>query len=188
MAASKAYLKNTDPRDVAYGCVVGGSSIDFHPGPFRLLPVLGWMQKNKDSTLMVRLSCLLLRVYDDKQMGTLGWHLPVNERTEATVCRILTSFGWDGRLWPIDPGWPDGASGGKEATGLKQLLLESRLFATFIFPPEPQGSRVLRIEVIKTAGDFPLAPEFPVDELVEPTDEIKIKFRKLMVEPEVFLK
>jgi hypothetical protein len=182
--SAKAYVKRTDPRDVAVAGIIGTPDKDTHPGPFRLMPVVGYMRRDPQKrTLAVSLSCQLFRVYDDKPMGTLGWLIPVNERTERTVCGLLTSLGWDGRIWPVDPGWPDG----KEAVGLTQLLMESRLFATFVFPPEPKGSRVIRVEVPKTLGDFPLSPEVPADDFVEPTEEMMSKFRRLIAEPELFL-
>ena len=166
--ASKAYVQNTDPRDVAVASVIGNNG-NMQSGPFRLLPVLGWLRRDPQArTLGVSLSCLLLRIYDDKQVGTLGWHVPINERTEMTACGLLTSLGWDGRIWPLDSGWPDGAK--QEEAGLSQLLLESSLFATFVFPPEPKGSRVLRIEVTRTSGDFPLSPEVPAADYVAPSD------------------
>ncbi len=181
IAANKAYAKQTDPRDVAYGRVIGG---DVHPGPYRILPVLGWMRKEK-GVIGVTLSCILLRIYDDKHMGSLGWNIPVNERTEKAVCRALTSFGWDGRIWPLDPGWPDG---GDEARGFQQLLHESHLFSSFVFPPEPQGSRVLRVDVMALSKPFALPPEFPAEDVVEPTEDHMAKLRRLMVEPDLFLR
>ena len=182
-AATKAYLKTTEPRDVAYGHVIG-SNPDIHPGPYRLLPVLGWLRREKGSVYLA-LSCLMLRVFDDKHMGTMGWNLPLNERTEKAVCGVLTSLGWDGRIWPTDPGWPDGL---KDATGLKVLLVESKLFASFVFPPVDQGSRVLRITVLKSNTDFPLSPEVPADDFVVPTEAQLEKLRALAADTSVFVK
>jgi hypothetical protein len=180
--AIKAYVKNTDPRDLAYGRVIGGYA-DAHAGPFRLLPVLGHLRLEFGVTILA-LSTILLRTFDDKHMGTLGWNLPVNERTEKRVCGLLTSFGWDGRIWPFDAGWPDGLT---EETGLRVLLKDARILGTFVFPPEPQGNRVLRVEVQKLSNDFPLSPEIPPEDYIEPTEAQLEKFRQLVAEPSVFL-
>lgn len=182
-AATKAYLKKTPPRDVAHAHVIGPSK-DTHPGPYRILPVLGWV-RSVHGTAHLSLSCLMLRVYDDKQVGTLGWSIPLNERTLQGACGLLTSLGWDGRVWPVEPGWPDGL---KDEQGLRVLLAESRVFATFVFPPIDQGSRVLKVIISKTTAPFPLSPEVPADDFIGPTEAQLEKLAALAADPSIFTK
>lgn len=182
-AALKQYVKSTDPRDLARGRIIGADP-DAHPGPFRLLPVLGWLRP-QEKYLFLALSTIMLRVYDDRHMGTLGWSIPITERTERKVCGLLTSFGWDGRIWPQDPGWPDDAP--TELAGLQPLLRDARLISTFVFPPEVQGSRVLRVDVSKISTDFPLPYECPSADYEEPTEQQWDKFKALCQDPSMFV-
>lgn len=182
-AAIKQYVKTTDPRDVCHAQVVGYER-KAQLGPFRLMPVIGY-PRTEHGVSIIALSCIMLRVYDDRHMGTLGWNLPFNERTERTICGLLTSLGWDGRVWPFDAGWPDDTP---EATGLHVLLIDSQVNATLVFPPEERGSRVLRVEVQKLSGDFALAPVVPAEDYIEPTEENLAKLRQIVADADMFLK
>lgn len=180
-AAIRSYVKNSDKRDIAYAKVIG-SAPEAHPGPCRILPVIGWIRVEHGHPFLT-LSCIMLKVLDDRHLGTLSWNIPLNPRTERTAATLLASLGWDGRVWPQDRGWPDGLA---EETGLHTLLNDAQIGATMTFPPKAQGSLVLRVEVAKMSNDFPLNPEVPAEDRREPTDELVDRLHQLTAEPETF--
>ena len=180
--ALRQYANTTDPRDVARARIVEYRS-DARPGPYKLLPVIGWIRAEGEGRSLV-LSCIMLRQYDDRHMGTLGWTIPINIRTGAQVLRLLAALGWDGRIWPDDAGWPDDVP---EREGLKTMLRDARLSCTMVFPPDLTGTRVLRVNILTCSTDFPLEPLVPAQDVVGVTQELRAKFRDICQDPSVFL-
>jgi hypothetical protein len=177
--AAKEYTRKTPNEDWCLARVVSGDAVK--PGPYNILPIMGTMHQGK-KTAFVHLSCFLLRVTDDEHAGVMNWILPFNPRTEQSVGSLLVSLGWDGRVWPDEPGWPEG----KEAVGLRELLKGANLLATMTFPPDPtNGNAILRQEVLRTSADFPLPP-FAGSGTVEAKPEHLEKLRKLAEDPRIF--
>lgn len=180
-AAVKTYLRTTDPRDVAYASVVG--RCEGGVGPYRIFPLLAYV-KEEFGHKFLTLSCIMLRMVGDKHVGVLGWNIPLNERTLKQACGLLTSLGWDGRAWPLDPGWPDDS---EEAAGLRVMLTDAKVFATFTFPPSPKGSIVIQVNVLKLASNFPLPPILAEGSYLEPTKEQLEAFAKFVAQPDLFV-
>lgn len=177
--AAKEYVKRTPREDLATAKVVGGDAVK--PGPYNILPIMCSLHRGKQ-TSFVHIACFLLRVTDDEHVGVMNWVLPFNPRTETQVANLLASLGWDGRVWPDEPGWPEG----KEAAGLKALLAGSNIQATLTFPPDAEnGNAMLRQWVLRTSADFPLPPEVEGGGK-EATPEQMEKLRKLAIDPTCF--
>jgi hypothetical protein len=176
--ASKEYVRNTRREDLCLARVTSGDQV--RPGPYNLLPVLGAMHKGKVCSFVL-ITSFLLRISDEAHVGVMNWALPFTERTEDQIATLLASFGWDGRVWPEEPGWPGDDS--KEATGLRALLKGQKLLATLTFPPDPDnGNAVLRQEILRTSADFPLSPVVE-DGAKKATPEMLEKLRKLAADP-----
>jgi hypothetical protein len=178
--AAKEYARKTPPEDRALARVVSGDQV--RPGPYNVLPILGSLHKGKN-TAFVHLSTFLLRIADDEHVGVMNWVLPFNIRTEKSIVRLLASLGWDGRVWPADEGWPGDT---KEARGLRELLRGQNLLSTLTFPPDGEnGNRVMRLDVLRTSGEFPLSPEFG-EGGIPPQSGMLDKLRELANDPCVF--
>jgi len=177
--AAKEYSRKTRREDLCLARVTSGDQV--RPGPYNLLPVLGSMHKGKHDNSFVLITSFLLRISDEAHIGVMNWALPFNERTEKTIATLLASFGWDGRVWPEETGWPGDET--KEAAGLRALLKGQKLAATLTFPPDPDnGNAVLRQEILRTSADFPLSPEV-TNGSKEATPEMIEKLRKLAEDP-----
>lgn len=176
--AAKEYARKTPREDMCIARVTSGDQV--RPGPYNLLPILASMHTVKE-VKFVLLASFLLRIADEAHVGVMNWMLPFNERTEKTVAKLLVSLGWDGRVWPEEPGWPGDDT--KEATGLRTLLKGQNLLATLTFPPDGEnGNAILRQEILRGSADFPLSPH--VEEgSKEPTPEMIEKLRKLAADP-----
>ena len=180
----KEYVKRTPKADLTYGRVSNGGVVT--PGPYNFLPVMCTMDSSETAIVqkVVLITCFLLRIADDKHVGVLDWIIPWNPRTEATAAKLLVGFGWDGRVWPDDEGWPGNE---QEGTGLRTLLSASGFRATLTFPPASDGSnRTLRQEVLRSSQAFPLCPEVHNDIVVTP-EHIE-KLRTLMEDTSIFRK
>jgi hypothetical protein len=177
--AAKDYARKTPREDLCLAKVTSGDAVK--PGPHNVLPVLCSMHKTQAGGIYLLLTSFLLRIADESNVGTLHWMLPWNERTETVVSTLLASFGWDGRVWPEESGWP--GEGTQEAKGLKELLRGANLHATLTFPPDANdGNAVLRQDVLRTSADFPLSPE--VEGGAKPASpEMIEKLRKLAEDP-----
>jgi hypothetical protein len=183
--AAKEYARNTKQEDLCVAKVTSGDHV--RPGPYNVLPILCSMHKNKNRPFLL-LTSFLLRIADEAHVGVLNWMLPFNEHTEETIARLLVSLGWDGRVWPEEPGWPGDfdKSTDREAVGLRELLKGQNLLATLTFPPDPEnGNATLRQEVLRTSADFPLNPDVRVG-TKDPTPEMIEKLRKFALDPSVF--
>ena len=177
--AAKEYTRKTPREDLCTAKVVSGDQV--RPGPYNILPIMGSLHKGKHTSFL-HISCFLLRIPDDAHVGVMNWVCPVNGRTDHAIAKLLVSLGWDGRVWPDEPGWPTG----KEADGLRALLMGSGLLATLTFPPHPEeGNAMLRQEILRTSTDFPLSPDCGAG-AIEPTREHLEKLRKLAADPAVF--
>jgi hypothetical protein len=175
----KEYVKRTPKEDLSFGKIANGGTVT--PGPYNFLPVLCTMA-GPVTERVVLITCFLLRIVDDKHVGVLDWILPWNPRTEAGIARLLVGFGWDGRVWPDEEGWPGTDI---EGNGLRTILSASGLRATLTFPPSADGSnRTLRQEVLKMSSAFPLCPDVHND-IVVPPEHLE-KLRKLMEDPSIF--
>jgi hypothetical protein len=89
-------------------------------------------------------------------------------------------MGWDGRIWPHDPGWPNGVGG--EEVSLRKLLEASTVINTLVFPPTSRGSFALNIKVMNRTEAFPLSPAIEVEVPEEVQVSLRAKLRDLLAE------
>jgi hypothetical protein len=154
-------------------------------GEFLTLPLFGWVGiREQKNTPIVLLVVMLFRSVDDpRPRGTLQIELPVHEDTELATLAALERFGWDGRIWPEEEGWPP--SGSDDEENILALLEQSgTLKNTMTFPPGEEGAAAQKVDVQRARGPF-LMPPLPKAE-GEP-DEYKLKrFRELCANPAVF--
>jgi len=154
-------------------------------GKFLTLPLFGWVGiREKTNTPLVMLVVMLFRsVEDPVPKGTLQLELPVMEDTELAVLATLERFGWDGRIWPEQEGWPPPESD-DEANLLALLEQSGNLKNTLTFPPGEEGAAALEVDVQRARGPF-LMPPLPEPE-GEP-DEFKLtRLRELCTHPVIF--
>lgn len=180
--ALREYVRQTPPSDVARGMMLTDGA---KPGPYRLLPLMGYIGKRGETPYLI-VQGLLLRTFDDRQVGMLSWTIPLTDATQPAALDLLVGLGWDGRLWPNDAGWPDGDP--REAEGLRKLLRECRLDASLVFPPvEGLGCRTIRVLVAKKGGEpFPMPPALSEEDRVEVGPGLADKFAALVADPSVF--
>lgn len=153
-------------------------------GDFLAIPLFGWVSlRNKTDTPLVMLTVLLIRSLEDPQpRGTLRIELPVFEDTEAATVAALERFGWDGRVWPVDDGWPAGSE--DDETQLLSLMDSAGLRATMTFPPGEEGIQAQPVSVQRARGPF-LMP--PLPEPAKPPSTVLIeKLQQLCANPKLF--
>lgn len=154
-------------------------------GKFLSLPLFGWVGiREKENTPLVMLVLMLFRsVEDPEPRGTIQVELPVMEDTELATLDALERFGWDGRIWPEEDGWPE--AGSDDAENLMALLEQSgNLKNTFVFPPRDEGSVAIEVDVQRARGPF-LMP--PLSKPENPPDEGRLKrLRELCADPVIF--
>lgn len=98
-------------------------------GEFLALPMLGWVSLRKGSEIrLLMLALLLLR--DAKISGVIHIEIPIYPETERNTIWMLQKFGWDGRVWPKDAGWPTGAP---DEEGHTHMLGQVNLSGSFVF-------------------------------------------------------
>ena len=154
-------------------------------GDFLALPLFGWVAKrDKTETPLVMLVVLLLRsIEDPKPRGTLQIELPVLPETEIATVATLERLGWDGRVWPVDDGWPTGSKDDEEQ--IISLMEQASLRATMTFPPGEQGASTLTVSVQRARGPF-LMPPLPEPE-EGTTSPVKLqRLRELCENPRIF--
>lgn len=154
-------------------------------GDFLTIPLFGWVSlRLKTNTPLVMLTTLLIRSPEDpKPCGSLQIELPVFDDTELCTLGVLERYGWDGRVWPTDPGWPEEVS--DEASVLRMLIESAGLKATLTFPPSGLGVATQTVTVGRARGPF-LMPPLPTPE--NPPDEAKLeKLRWLCANPTMLL-
>jgi len=132
-------------------------------GDFLAIPLFGWVSlRKKTDTPLVMLTVLLIKSLEEPMpQGTLRIELPVLEETEAAVVAALERFGWDGRVWPVDDGWPSGSE--DDETQVIELMSKAGLRATMTFPPGEQGIQAQPVSVQRARGPF-LMPPLPEPE------------------------
>lgn len=154
-------------------------------GDFLCLPLFGWVGlREKVNTPLVMLVVMLFPSLEDpKPRGTLQLELPIFEGvTELPVLAALERFGWDGRVWPRDPGWPE--KGTPDEENLRELLKQAKLANTLVFPTGDQGALAQTVSVQRARGPF-LMP--PLPEPVGDLDQWKLEqLRALCKDPSIF--
>ncbi len=150
-------------------------------GDFLALPLFGWVATRAgDRVPVVMLTLLLMRsVEDPLPRGTLSVTLPVIESTELAVLAALERFGWDGRVWPTDEGWPSGD--GVDEAQVRKLMKDGNLRTTLTFPPNDKGVALQSVTVSKAQGPF-LMPPLPEPEGPADPDRLA-RLRGLCADP-----
>jgi len=176
-----AELKGHDHRKLPVGNVRSAPV----KGDFLALPLFGWVAtRDKTETPLVMLVALLMRAADDpKPRGTLQIELPIFEETELPTLACLERFGWDGRVWPVDEGWPTGFKDDEEQ--ILALMESAQLRATLTFPSGDKGVAVQAVSVQRAKGPF-LMPPLPEPE-GEPDPVKLLKLRQLCENPRIFI-
>jgi hypothetical protein len=154
-------------------------------GKFMTLPLFGWIGvREKTETPLVMLSVLLLpkNPVESGTAGTLQIELPVFEETINNIVAALIRYGWDGRVWPRDEGWPTGSTEDEEH--LKYMLEVSGLKNTLVFPTSDQGAAAQEVHVARAAGPF-LMPPLPEADEVDPWKVERLTH--LCNDPSIFL-
>lgn len=173
--------KGVDHRKLPVGTVVSNPI----KGDFLALPLFGWVaQRAQTDTPLVMVVVLLMRSLEDpRPRGTLSIELPVFEDTEKATVAALERFGWDGRVWPVDDGWPTGSAADEEQ--ITALMEQAHLRATMTFPPSDSGVQAQSVSVQRSQGPF-LMPPLPEPE--GEVDESKLlRLRQLCENPRIFI-
>lgn len=174
--------KGIDHRKLPVGQVISNPV----KGDFLALPLFGWVAKRAQTeTPLVMVVVLLMRsVEDPRPRGTLQIEMPVIEgETELPTLAALERFGWDGRVWPIDDGWPTGSEADEE--NITSLMEQAKLRATMTFPPGEEGVQAQTVSVQRAQGPF-LMP--PLDAPEGEVDPLKLqRLRQLCENPRVFI-
>jgi hypothetical protein len=152
-------------------------------GSFLALPLFGWVaQRDKVGTPLVMLGCLLLRSATDAQpRGVFQIELPVLEETELATVAALERFGWDGRVYPNDDGWPDGTDDQEQ---VEALMAQANLRATLTFPSGDDGAQDQEIKIERSQGPF-LMPPLPKPE-EDPNPQLVERLKQLCADPQIF--
>lgn len=154
-------------------------------GEFRGLPLFGWVaMRAKTDTPLVMLAFLLMREVEGelRPRGTLQVETPIFEgETDLPSVALLEQLGWDGRVWPVDDGWPSGT------TDEEQVLMcmdQASLRATLTFPPGEQGHAMIPLNVQRAQGPFLMPPwEEPTE---EPSQALVDKLRRICEDPKLY--
>lgn len=149
-------------------------------GEYQSMPLFGWVSvRQQTEDPLVMLTVLLIRsVEDPMPRASLQIELPVFDDTIHATLACLERYGWDGRVWPIDDGWPEGSTSGEEEQVLG-LMEQAGLRATMTFPPGELGVALQPVKVERAQGPF-LMPPLPEAEKGWPnTPEGAAKFAKL---------
>lgn len=172
--------KDTDHRKLPVGQILSEPV----KGDFLCLPLFGWIAvREKTETPLVMLVMMLLPSLEDPTpRGTLQLELPIFEDTELAVLAALNRFGWDGRVWPRDEGWPPEGSSDEE--NLRALLEQAELSNTLVFPSADEGVMAQSVSVQRARGPF-LMPPLPKPE-GEPDPWKLEQLRELCTNPTLF--
>jgi len=132
-------------------------------GDFWTMPLFAWVRlqvKTRIPYVVVRM--LLVRSAEDMNpRGILEVAMPFLAETERATLAVLERYGWDGRSWPRDEGWPDGDDAG--GTNLRALMETASIKATLPFPPTDKGHALQPVSVTRARGPF-LMPPLPEPE------------------------
>lgn len=155
-------------------------------GTFLSLPLFGWVSvRGKKNTPLVMLTLVLLKPDDvnPSPKGALQVEMPVMEETELATLEALERFGWDGRIWPEDAGWP--IAGSEEEESLFAMIGQAGILKNIMtFPPSERGATAVEIEVTRARGPF-LMPPLPKME-GEPNKAKLDRLRELCESPAIF--
>jgi hypothetical protein len=168
-------------RELPVGCLVSTPI----RGDFLAIPLFGAVYLRRGTgTPLVMLTLLLMRSLEDPAIrGTLRIELPILEKTELATLAALERFGWDGRAWPADEGWPSGSS--VDEANIRALMEQAKLRATLTFPPSEKGVQLQTVTVSRARGDF-LMPPLPEPE--GEADPVKLaRLRELCADPSTML-
>ena len=153
-------------------------------GDFLSLPLFGWigLREKVETPLVMLVVMLLPSLEDPSPRGTLQLELPVFPgETELPILAALERFGWDGRVWPRDPGWPTDP---QDEANLKELLKQAKLANTLVFPTGDAGHALQSVSIQRARGPF-LMPPLPQPE--GEVDQWKLEqLRALCKEPSLF--
>lgn len=153
-------------------------------GDFLSLPIFGWVATRAgDRVPLVMVRLLLLRSLEEPAAGLLEIEMPFIPSTELGVFAALERFGWDGRVWPRDEGWPSGDTV-DEAT-IRSLMENYGVRATLTFPPNDKGVALQAVTVSRAKGPF-LMPPLPEPEGVADPDKLS-QLRTLCQDPSTML-
>jgi hypothetical protein len=128
-------------------------------GDFLAFPIFGYAARRAgDRVPLVMLNLMLIPSLDNpKPCGILEITLPFIETTETATYGTLHRFGWDGRVWPDDEGWPSGDTMGEEQ--LRALMEQGNVHSTLTFPPNDQGGfSAQELTVSRAVGPFLMPP------------------------------
>lgn len=172
--------KGHDHRKLPVGTILSNPI----KGDFLALPLFGWVAKRaKVETPLVMLVTMLIRSAEDPHpKGTLQIELPVVEETELATVAALERFGWDGRVWPVDDGWPTGSTNDEEQ--ILALMEQAKLRATMTFPSGENGVSAQSVSVQRAKGPF-LMPPLPTAKDVDPKKLQRL--RELCENPRIFV-
>jgi hypothetical protein len=153
-------------------------------GDFLTLPLLGWVSvRAKTETPLVMLALVLFKsVEDPSPRGTLNIELPVLPETEMATVAALERYGWDGRVWPGDDGWPTGSE--QDEANMKAMLDAASLKATLVFPAGDAGNPAQSVSVQRARGPF-LMPPLPTPE-TDPSVHLVERLREICKSPGMF--
>lgn len=149
-------------------------------GEFLALPMLAWVSLRKGTDIRLLMMALFL-LRDGKISGMINIEFPIYPETEQNTIAMLQKYGWDGRIWPTDPGWP---SGTPDEEGHRDILDQVALVASIVFPPVGDGHAAMNVSVERAKGNFfmPPLPEAEVD--LDPA--LVARFRELCENYKVF--
>ena len=153
-------------------------------GDFLALPLFGWVAlRAGDRVPLVMLRLLLLRSLEEPASGLLQVEVPFIPKTELATLAALERFGWDGRVWPRDEGWPSGDS--VDEVNIRKLMENYDVQATLTFPPNDKGMALQSVTVSRARGPF-LMPPLPEPEHAMDLDNLA-RLRALCADPSTML-
>lgn len=159
---------------------VGTVMSDPVKGRMLAVPLFGWTAKRvKVQVPLVMLVVLLIDAEETVlSRGYFQIELPVYPETELATLHYLEALGWDGRVWPEEPGWPEGDEA--EESSLRALMDQANLNNTLVFPPRDEGAPAVEILVERAEGPFLMPPLAQCSE-----EEVKhlVRFRELCSKP-----
>lgn len=171
-------MKGIDHRTLPTGNIISSPV----KGEFLALPLFGWVAKRAQTeTPLVMLAVLLIRSLEDPvPRATLQIELPILPETEKATLAALERFGWDGRVWPVDDGWPTGSEA--DEANILALMEQATLRATMTFPSDKAGAQAVSVQRAKGPFLMPPLPEPEGD-----VDPVKLeKLRLLCANPRIF--
>lgn len=152
-------------------------------GDFLALPLFGWVSVRPSGIPLIIVASLLMRSLTNmKARATFKLELPIYPETEVATLAVLERFGWDGRIWPRDAGWPTGT--GQDEENILALMNAAGLVSTLTFSPQDKGILAQPVHVARAQGPFLMPPFAAPDE--PPSEEKMALLRKLYGEPEIF--